>query len=177
MPSESETGKIQKKPGSGKAPRPSTRKKDAASKRQTPQTKVRQLIRFAVDDVEFGIDIEYVREVRRASEMTIKDTGQSGAVGVITESERVVSVVDLRRSLGYGPRTMDPASRIIIFEHNDEIRGALVDRVIDVLRLEHAVNEKLTEPIIPIDPGMIYEVLIVEERRVVVLDWMRILGL
>ncbi len=177
MPSERETGKIHNIPRTDKAKRASSQKKSKTRRQSAADLHVRQLIRFSIDAVEFGVDIGQVREIRRATDMTVKTAESSDVIGVIAGSEDVIEVVDLGRRLGYRPRTVCPTSRIIIFQGNDRLQGALVDEVTEVLRLEHTVEDRTGGPGLPIEPGLIKETLVVDEQKIMVLDWPRILGL
>jgi purine-binding chemotaxis protein CheW len=176
MPSESETGKIHNTPRTGKSDQKSPKKK---SSRRRPATGLhfRQLIRFTIDNAEFGVDIGQVREIRRASDMTVKGNESSDVIGVIAAPDGIIDVVDLGRCLGYPPRPIRPISRVVIFQHGDMVRAAVVDEVTEVLRLEHTVEDKSGNCSVTLDPGLVREVLVVDEKKIIVLDWARVLKL
>ncbi len=175
MPSESETGKIHNTPQINKSDRKSS-KKNGARRRPPADLHIRQLIRFTIDSAEFGVDISQVREIRRASDMTVKNAESSDVIGVIAAPDGIIEVVDLGTRLGYPSRQIRPVSRIIVFQHEDTTRGAIVDEVTEVLRLEHTVEDKSGSGI-PIDPGLVREILVVDEKKIIVLDWARVLEL
>ncbi len=177
MPSESETGKIHNTPRNDKTKRASSSKKRKTGRRPASNLHVRQLVRFALDAVEFGVDIGHVREIRRAAEMTVKSTDTTDVIGVIGGPDGVIDVVDLGLRLGHQPRPIKSTSRIIIFQGDAVVLGVLVDEVIDVLRLDRTVEDRTGVPGLRIEPELIRETLVVDDQKIVVLDWARMLGL
>lgn len=177
MSSESETGKIPKIPKADKTESTASGKHDKSHDGGATDLHVRQLVRFVVGDIEFGVDVGLVREIKRASDMVGKRAAASDIRGTVSVDDHVVDVIDLGSRLGYQPRPPIPASRIIIFCVRDQTRGALVDEVIDILRLEETAKDKPVSPDFPIEGALVRETLMVDKRRIMVLDWPRILGL
>ena len=176
MSSESETGKMRKTRGRGKTGRTRRSEKNQTGRRATAELHVRQLVRFAIDGAEFGVDVGLLREIRRATDMTTKSAGPSDVCGTISADGEIVEVIDLGVRLGYPPHPINPASRVILFSIRDKTRGALVDEVTEVLRLEEVMRDKSAPSNIPVETGLIQETIVVDERRIMVLDWPRVLG-
>ncbi len=177
MSSESETGKIQKpsKPGS-RARRRSADTRPAPAG-DGPKLQGRQLVRFGLDAQEYGIDVHLVDEIRRAGGLAEPDNTTTGIRGTVTVHDQAVEIVDLRPRLGYPPRDTDARSRIILVRHHDRVRGMLVDTVSEVLRLTAGPEKARTSTAGPVEPGLIRERFTADEQSILVLDWLRILGL
>jgi len=175
MSSESETGRIRKSSG------PKAREKRIASTkhavRSGPKLQIRQLVRFRLDDEEYGIDVHLVDEIRRAGGIVTTRIESARICGTITVADRTVDVVDVRSSLGYPTRPADSRTRIILVRHNDRVRGMLVDTVSEVIRITGKPERAEASVESRVDPELIRETLWVDEQSIAVLDWLRILDL
>jgi purine-binding chemotaxis protein CheW len=75
----------------------------------------RKLSTFRVHDELFGVDIDDVQEVTRSQELTPVPLAPDAVSGLMNLRGQVVTVVDLRRRLGYPPRPDGaPAANVVV---------------------------------------------------------------
>jgi purine-binding chemotaxis protein CheW len=92
----------------------------------------RKLSTFRVCDELFGVAVEDVQEVTRGLEVTPVPLAPEAVTGLMNLRGQVVTVVDLRRRLGYPARDADAPSANVVVRSGGAAGGAvslLVDRV------------------------------------------------
>ena len=95
-----------------------------------------QWVTFYLADEKYGINVSYVREVLRPTEIAPVPGAPDFVMGIINLRGTVVTVVDTRRRLGLPLEGMDDLSRIVIVELDGQVVGMLVDSVADVMDLK-----------------------------------------
>jgi purine-binding chemotaxis protein CheW len=109
--------------------------------RQAPATEARRpsaelhLVTFALDQEEFGIPIEQVREVIRVGEITRVPQARPHVRGVTNLRGRVLAVVEIRTRMGLPAAEITSQSRVVVVGVHDRILGILVDRVSQVVKV------------------------------------------
>ncbi len=91
------------------------------------------LIIFTAGDKEYAADIRQVRQVIRLREVTVIPEAPDFVEGVIGLHHRAVSLISMRKKLGYEKRERNKSNRIIIAQINSHMVGMVVDKVIDVV--------------------------------------------
>ena len=101
----------------------------------TTSSEVRQLVVFGLAEGSFGLDIQYVREINRLSDVTAIPTAPDFVEGIINLRGIVIPVVNLRLRFGLPRSEVTKDSRIVVIEADSNIMGLVVDEVSEVLRL------------------------------------------
>lgn len=98
--------------------------------------RLHELISFAVGDVQYGVDIVAVREIKEWSKVTRLPDQPDHMRGVLNLRGVIVPVVDLRCRFGQGITDVNPAHIIIVVQIGERQVGLLADRVIDIVSLD-----------------------------------------
>lgn len=134
---------------------------------------LRELLIFGLDDADYAVPVERVREIVRMRALTRIPRAPGWLLGVVALRGEVVEVIDLRRRLGLGASTPDRSNRIIVLHgDNDRVTGLLVDSVSEVYR----VPEESIMPSQGLDVTAVSEVCARGEGFVSILDVERALG-
>jgi len=117
---------------------------------------------FFLGDEEYGLEIEFVKEIIGVLCVTPVPRSMNHILGVINLRGRVVPVIDLR--LNFGLPKCEPTERscIIVIEYDNELVGLLVDEVSEVLNIrvnavdkstlqDQNVNEQYLQGIVMVD--------------------------
>ncbi len=99
------------------------------------------LIRFAIADRRYAVDISQAEEVIRIGTITPLPDSMDCLRGVINLRGRVIPLISLREVLGCEEAEVDSAGRIIIGHVSGNLVGVLVDSVKDVVSLEDGYVE------------------------------------
>jgi purine-binding chemotaxis protein CheW len=83
----------------------------------------------------YGVPVSHVLEVLEAPRVSAFPQAPDFVEGVVTVRGHSIVVVDLRRRLGLGGGSLDPASHMIISKVDGLVIGLLVDLVDDVLNV------------------------------------------
>jgi purine-binding chemotaxis protein CheW len=134
-----------------------------------------QVVVFALQGNEFGIDITQVREIDRLMPITRVPRVPPHVEGIINLRGQLVPIVDLRVRLGMSHAARTKTARIIVAEIGPRSIGMIVDEVREVVRI----------PVEQIDEGGGLEGLATEyigavarldERLIILLDVAKVLG-
>lgn len=96
------------------------------------------VVSFRIDDQDYCIDIDVVREIRGWSPTTILPHAPHYVTGVINLRGAVVAVVDLAARLGLGKTNPTPRNVVIIVALENQTVGILADVVSDILGIDEA---------------------------------------
>jgi purine-binding chemotaxis protein CheW len=136
----------------------------------------RQLVVFQLGAELYGVEIARVHEIIRLQPVTRVPRAPSFVEGVINLRGKVIPVVDMRRRFGLPLAEHTRATRIVVLEIGDQVVGAIVDGVSEVLR----VNAATVEPPSPVVAGVDSEYLLgiakLPDRLVILLDLDRVLA-
>jgi purine-binding chemotaxis protein CheW len=95
----------------------------------------REWLTFQLASESYGIEIEHVREILKAPQLTEIPRGPEHVLGVLMVRGEVIAVFDPRRRLGLPPGEPDRRARLIVCDFGTGPRGLLVDAVSHVVRL------------------------------------------
>ena len=84
-------------------------------------------VTFSLDEDEYGVPVEGVREILRVGEIRSVPRAPSQIRGVMDVRGTVLPVVEIRRCLGLEPLVPTPAARIVVVEVGGRALGLLVD--------------------------------------------------
>ena len=96
---------------------------------------LRQLCTFHVAGLFFGVDVLSVQEVLRARELAPVPLAPPVVEGLLNLRGQIVSAIDLRRRLGFGPRESEDPPMFMIVRTEDGQVALIVDAVGDVLEV------------------------------------------
>lgn len=97
---------------------------------------------FKLDKEEFGVDLSLISQIVQPPPVTKVPRTKSYFVGVVSIRGGVVTLVDFRQLLGLEPAKIDRASRILLFNTEEEQFGLLVDQVTLVRRVPASTFEE-----------------------------------
>lgn len=135
-----------------------------------------QLVSFFIGNEEFGVDILYVQEINRMSQVTKVPNAPDFVNGVINLRGRVIPVIDLRLKFGMPPKEPDKNTRIIVMEVSGKTVGFIVDSVNEVLRIPKNVTEAPPELAMGVNSEYIKSVGKLEDRLLILIDLEKILS-
>jgi purine-binding chemotaxis protein CheW len=93
------------------------------------------LVTFSLDQEEFGIPIQQVREVIRVSEITRVPQARAHVRGVTNLRGRILAVVEIRTRMGLLPAQITSRSRVVVVGAHGRVLGILVDGVSQVVKV------------------------------------------
>jgi purine-binding chemotaxis protein CheW len=125
---------------------------------------------FYVGDLLLGIDIQQVEEINRQLNITAVPHTPENVRGVVNLRGEVVTVVDLRRTLGLEPTVIAESTRNVVVRSRHERIGLLADRIADVIRAQSDDIESPPANVNGIDGRFFTGVYKLESELVVILD-------
>lgn len=107
---------------------------DRRATKRAPTAKGEYLT-FRLGAKEYGIDILRVQEIRGYETVTRNADAPAYILGVIDLRGVIVPIVDLRLKFGIGKARYDAFTVVIVLNVGEQVLGAVVDSVTDVLEL------------------------------------------
>jgi purine-binding chemotaxis protein CheW len=95
-----------------------------------------QIISFAIDDDQYGVDIMAVREIKGWSEITHLPRQPEAVRGVLNLRGAIVPIIDLRCRFGQGLTDASPIHVVLIVQVGTRQVGLLADRVLDIVSFD-----------------------------------------
>jgi purine-binding chemotaxis protein CheW len=111
-----------------------------------------KLIVFLLAGVEFGVEIDQVREIIRVTDITKMPKAPRFLAGIINLRGRVVSVLDFKKRFDLPDCDLTTDARIIVVEVGDQVVGLLVDKVLEVQKINKAKRSAPSKPFLLIEP-------------------------
>lgn len=139
-------------------------------------SEILQLVSFMIGNEEYAVDIFYVKEINRLSQITKVPNAPDFIEGVINLRGRIIPVIDLRIKMGLPKKGYDKDSRIIVIEDENILVGFLVDSVREVLRIPKLVIEEPPEIVTSSKTEFISSVGKLEDRLLILIDLKKILS-
>jgi purine-binding chemotaxis protein CheW len=103
-----------------------------------------QIVNFTIGEVNYGVPVEQVREVRDMQTVTPVPGSQSFVEGVTNLRGQIITVMDLRKRLNL-PEKADSNEKIIIIDLGKHAVGVVVDSVTEVSTIRGPDIEKNSE--------------------------------
>ncbi|GEA17647.1 chemotaxis protein CheW [Moorella sp. E306M] len=138
----------------------------------------RQLVTFFLDEEEFALPIDSVREIIRAGRITVVPRMPDFVKGILNLRGSIVPIIDLRCKFGYPEREIDEQVRILICEGNTSVMGLMVDGVKEVAKISMSSIEATPQVLVK-DSIQSFVAGIAKfggERNVILLDPARVLS-
>ena len=108
-------------------------------------TEKQQIIVFKLEDKQYGVNIEQIREITRIGEIAPVPNSPSYINGVTNLRGQVTTVIDLRKRLGMVAKEFDKDSRMMVVESQGRSVGMIVDSVAEVTMLPKTDIEETPE--------------------------------
>lgn len=105
---------------------------------------IEEYLIFTVDKIDFGIDIGLVQEIIEILPVSPIPNALDFCSGIINIRGTIVPVLDMRRKLGFVAKEYDDRACIIVVLLEEELVGAIVDSVQDVIHI--SAQELLESP-------------------------------
>ena len=102
---------------------------------------VREFLGFIIADETYALPLRAIREILKVPPITGVPRAPADVLGIISVRGRITTVRDLRRLLRMPEQPTDKHTRVLLVDAGDEVVGLLVDRVLQVYRLEEAEVE------------------------------------
>lgn len=93
------------------------------------------IVRFQIENVEFGLDVYQIRDIIRLDDVTRVPNCADYIMGVINLRGQIIPVINLRKRLSFDNIDYKGDVRILIVEFGEEVAGLLVDSVSEVMML------------------------------------------
>lgn len=141
-----------------------------------PVDELRRFVGFTVGDEEFGVDVMNVREVAKPMRITRVPRSPGFVEGVSNLRGELITIINLRKRLGFDPKEIDSESRIIIAELEDKPVGMLVDSATEVLKIPEKELQPVPEMVTTeISKDYLKGVGRIGERLIILLDLKQVL--
>ncbi len=134
------------------------------------------LVHFAIGPEIYAVDIGKVQEIIRVPAVTRVPNAAAHVRGVFNLRGRIVAVYDLRRLLKLPAHDVAKESRVMVLDLQGKILGVLIDRVIEVARVDIPDIEPPPEEVSSIDANLVTGVARYRDQMVFLLDVDRVLG-
>ncbi|MCK8827310.1 chemotaxis protein CheW [Natroniella acetigena] len=135
----------------------------------------RQMIIFELNQEEFGIDINNVKEIIRPEEIRSVPQSSEFIAGIIDLRGEIITVVDLRKKFGLQAE-VDSDTRIIVAELARTKIGFIVDTASEVLRVEGDEIAPPPREIEGMKANLLQGVVKRDERLIILLDFAGLLS-
>jgi purine-binding chemotaxis protein CheW len=132
---------------------------------------------FFVDQYFFGVDTSKVQEVIRYQEMTGVPLSHQVIRGLINLRGQIVTAVDLRQRLGFGPLEEGRFPMNVVIRTEDGALSLLVDEISDVMDVSEDLFENPPENLRGETRAMIRNVCKLKDRLLLILDIDQLLNL
>ena len=128
------------------------------------------LVTFTLGREEYGVEIDSVQEIIRATDITPVPGAPVHVRGVINLRGKIIPVVVLRRRFGMPDGADSEDQRIIVVEMGAKRLGMLVDSVSQVIKVPAGVVEEMPEEATTVDDHYIRGVGKLANRLIIILD-------
>jgi len=96
----------------------------------------KELVIFRLADESYGIDIDFVENIEKHTDITRVPYTKKYIQGIINLRGNIIPVINVRQRFNLEVKSADKDSRIMIVNYNDLKVGLLVDASSEVLQIE-----------------------------------------
>lgn len=107
--------------------------KNATSNALSESTIKDQFLTFEIDDEDYGVEIEYIKEIIKICPITKVPHAENYIKGIINLRGEIIPVIDVRERFLKQSKEYDDLTCIIVIEYKDYNMGLLVDAVKEVM--------------------------------------------
>jgi two-component system chemotaxis sensor kinase CheA len=141
---------------------------------QTEQTKTTsidellEVVTFRLADVEYGLEIQSIRDITRVPQITPLATAPSHVLGMIQTRGQLLPLYDLKRKLFIEQSEQTRDSRVMVIELGNRDIGLIVDKVSEVAKISKR-NIDPRPDYVPLSEGKFINGIYKDENRVIIL--------
>jgi len=137
-----------------------------------------QLVVFALDADEYGIDVSAVNGILRSKKFKIQSIpGTSkGIEGMINLRGQVNYIFNLRKKFGLPEKEISEESKFIMLNNNQSTTGCIVDEVTDIIRLDDENVQATPDFVSGCNTRYISGIGKLDDRMIIILDPDKILS-
>lgn len=139
-------------------------------------TKALEFLTFKLGDVEYGVDIRLVQELRGYDAVTRIANAPEHIKGVINLRGLIVPIVDMRIRFNAGPVDYDQFTVVIVLNVGGRVVGMVVDSVTDVTSLPPDSIKPPPEFGAAIDTRYVTGLGTLDERMIILVDIERLMA-
>lgn len=132
------------------------------------------ILSFFLDEWEYGLDTEKVREIIRMVEITPVPETPDFVVGIMNFRGEITPIVDLRRRLGLETQPYSLSTPIVVSDIDGRTTGIIVDRVSEVLTV---APDEVCQPSsdVPLSKDLVAGILRLDGQLLLLLDLKKVL--
>ncbi len=138
--------------------------------------KTLQVVTFALESEEYGVDIAQVQEINRMVTITHVPRAPQFMEGVINLRGQLIPIIDLRTRFGMARAERTKNTRIVVTEIGSKRIGMVVDSVSEVLRIPVEQIEDAPDLVAGVDTEYIRGVGKMGDRLIIMLDLGRVIS-
>ncbi|VBB05280.1 Hypothetical protein LUCI_0487 [Lucifera butyrica] len=99
-----------------------------------------QLVVFALDEKEYGVDVSAVNGILRSKKFSIQPIPGAPKIleGIINLRGQVNYIFNLRTKFGLAKKELSDESKFIMLNAHESTTGCIVDEVTDIVKLEES---------------------------------------
>jgi len=135
----------------------------------------RQLIKFMVSDLTFGIEITQIHQILKPQEIFKVPNTPPFIEGLLNLRGRVLTVFNLRKRFSLPEKANDDNTKIIIVNMNDFLLGFIVDSVTEIVRVPDEDIEEPPPSLKGFDKKFLSGIGKVDEKIILLLDLTKVL--
>ncbi len=94
------------------------------------------LISFSLLEEIYGIELMKLREILKATNIARVPKSPEYLMGILNLRGSLITVVDLKKRLGFANSEVTKDSRVVIVHHEERSIGFLVDKVKEIMKLD-----------------------------------------
>lgn len=134
-----------------------------------------QLVVFSLGKEEYAVNIGQAQEIIRIPEQIIGIPSMPSHIeGIVNLRDKVLPVIDIKKSFGYAASERNEDSRLLILDLDNTLAGIIVDDVSEVLKLDEKAVEKLGAELSGAGCGCLYGIARLEGRMIMLLDALKL---
>lgn len=137
-----------------------------------------QLVVFALDEEEYGIDVSAVNGILRSKKFNIQAIPGTAKVieGMINLRGRVNYIFNLRTKFGLPRKELSDESKFIMLNNHQSTIGCIVDEVTDIIKLDDQDVQLTPAFVTGFNTNYITGIGKLEDRMIIILDPEKILS-
>lgn len=137
----------------------------------------RQLIVFAIDSDEYGIDISQISSIEKLPEIFKVPEAADYVEGLINLRGKVHTAINIRKRLKKPVREFDEETKVIMVYSGDSIVGIIIDNVNQMIKLEEGNYELIPNKKSGSDKEFVDYIAVSGEKKVKILNLEKLIAL